>query len=592
MKPVDKSVLSRMWEYIGRYRWSLIGVLICGVLGNTLLVLGPSLTGNAIDKMAGQGAVDFPGLFQIIAVLLVLYLFSSLFQWLMAAVSNVAANKTIHDLRRDAYAKLNTLPLNYFDNNPHGDVISRLTNDLDAIADGLFQGITQIMSAVVIILGCFLFMLFISPLITLVVVLITPLCFFIAAFIAKHSKKMFAEQSKTLGELNGFVEEMVGNQKIIRAFCHEKASMEQFGEINQRLYRCGQKAQWYSSLTNPTTRLVNNLAYVSVIVIGGILAVSGRLSVGKIASFLTYSSQFAKPINEITAITSQVQAAFASAARVFALLDEESEIPVREPKIELADCKGNIEFKQVEFSYRPKVPLIRNLNLKVKAGDMVAIVGPTGSGKTTLVNLLMRFYDVNSGHIIVDGNDIYQVTRESLRESIGMVLQESWLFSGSIAENIAYGKETASREEIIEAAREARAHGFIKRMPQGYDTILDEEGSNLSQGQKQLLTIARVMLMDPPVLILDEATSSIDTRTEINIQKAFAKMMKGRTSFVIAHRLSTIQEADTILVLKDGDIIEQGNHEALLAKKGFYDTLCRSQFENSMVCHENNTFVR
>lgn len=577
-EPIDKSVLSRIWAYVGRQKGNLLGVFLCGMLGNTLLIFGPILTGNAIDQMAGAGRVSFDKLLRLIVILIVLYVFSSGFQWLMAMASNAAANKTIHDLRRDAFDQLNTLPLKYFDNHPHGDVISRLTNDLDAISEGLFQGITQVMSAAVIIVGCFLFMLFISPLITLAVVLITPLCFFIAAFIARHSKRMFAEQSRTVGELNGFVEEIIGNQKEVKAFGYEEKAYEKFQEINQRLYACGQKAQWYSSMTNPTTRLVNNIAYVSVTVLGGLLAVAGHLSVGRIASFLTYSSQFAKPINEVTSIATQIQAAFASAARVFALLDEEPEIPVEEPSIELRNCQGQVSFSHVKFSYRPDVPLIRDLNLSVRKGEMVAIVGPTGSGKTTLVNLLMRFYDIQSGHILIDDKNIYQITRDSLRKSIGMVLQESWLFTGTIADNIAYGKEGADREEIIKAAKEARANSFIKRMPQGYDTMLDEEGGNLSQGQKQLLTIARVMLIDPPVLILDEATSSIDTRTEINIQTAFRKMMKGRTSFVIAHRLSTIQEADTILVLKDGDIIEQGNHEELLKQKGFYHTLYNSQF--------------
>lgn len=394
-KTVSTSSLSRIWSYIGKYKGNLIGVFICGVLGNLLLIFGPLLTGKAIDQMAGEGEVRFQPLLRIIVVLLILYLLSSLFQWLMTMVSTVAANKTIHDIRRDAFDKLNTLPLKYFDNHPHGDIISRLTNDLDAISDGLFQGITQVMAAAVIIAGCFFFMLLISPVITLAVILITPLCFFIAAFIAKHSKKMFAEQSKTVGELNGFVEEMIGNQKIVKAFGHEKEALAEFEEINSRLYTCGQKAQWYSSMTNPTTRLINNTAYVCVTVIGALMAIGGHLSVGKIASFLTYSNQFAKPINEITSITTQIQTAFASAARVFALLDEEPEEPVPQPHERLKDCEGNVEFKEVRFSYRKDVPLIKNLNLTVKKGSMIAIVGPTGSGKTTLVNLLMRFYDVD-----------------------------------------------------------------------------------------------------------------------------------------------------------------------------------------------------
>ncbi len=575
---MKKSMLIRLWSYVGKYKALLVVVFIFAILGNTLFIFTPLLTGHAIDKIVGVDQVDFNGLIKIIIQLLILYVISSLFQWLMSVVSSVASNNTIHDIRKEAFDKLNTLPLKYFDGSAHGDTISRLTNDIDAISDGLFQGITQVMSAIVIIAGCFIFMLTISPVITLAVVLITPLCFFIASFIARHSRRMFAEQSKTVGELNGYVEEIIGNQKVVKAFGYENKSLERFREINSRLYKAGQKAQWYSSLTNPTTRLINNIAYVSVTVIGGFLAVAGRLSVGNIASFLTYSNQFAKPINEITAITSQIQAAFASAERIFALLDLEGEKPVLKPEEDLADCKGTVSFNQVSFSYRKEVPLIRNLNLNVDKGNMIAIVGPTGSGKTTLVNLLMRFYDVNSGKIKIDGKDIYHINRDKLRRTIGMVLQESWLFSGTIAENIAYGKPEATREEIVEAAGAAKAHGFIKRLPGGYDTMIDEEGGNLSQGQKQLLTIARVMLIDPPMLILDEATSSIDTRTEINIQKAFAEMMEGRTSFVIAHRLSTIKEADTILVLRHGDIVEQGSHKELLEKKGVYYKLYYSQF--------------
>ena len=575
---MKKTNIKRVWGYVGKYKKQLIAVFICAILGNTLLILSPLLTGKAIDKIIGVDKVDFAGLINIILLLLIIYVFSSLFQWLMSVVSNIAANNTIHDIRKDAFDKLNTLPLEYFDGTPHGDIISRLTNDIDAIADGLFQGITQVMSAIVIVIGCFIFMLTISPIITLAVVLITPLCFFIAFFIAKRSKKMFAEQSRTVGVLNGYVEEMIGNQKVVKAFGYEKSSLEHFKEINDRLYQAGQKAQWYSSMTNPTTRLVNNIAYVSVTVIGGFMAIAGRLSIGNIASFLIYSNQFAKPINEITSITSQIQAAFASVERIFALLDEKEETEVLAPKESLENCEGTVSFHNVSFSYQPEVPLIRNLNLNVARGNMIAIVGPTGSGKTTLVNLLMRFYDVSSGVIRIGGKDIYHIDRDDLRKSIGMVLQESWLFAGTIAENITYGKPETTRNEMIEAAKAAKAHSFIIRLPEGYDTMIDEDGGNLSIGQKQLLTIARVMIIDPPMLVLDEATSSIDTRTEINIQKAFTKMMEGRTSFVIAHRLSTIQEADTILVLQHGDIVEQGNHEELLSQKGFYYTLYHSQF--------------
>lgn len=575
---MKRTTIKRIFGYVGKYKVHLIALVICAILGNTLFILSPLLTGKAIDYIIGAGQVDFQGLIRTISSLLLIYIISSIFQWLMSVISNIAANNTIHDIRKEAFDKLNTLPLRYFDSNPHGDIISRLTNDIEAISDGLFQGITQIISAVIIIIGCFIFMLTISPIITLVVVLITPLCFFIASFIAKHSKRMYGAQTKTVGELNGYVEEMIGNSKVVKAFGFEQNTLEHFKEINSRLYTVGQKAQWYSSLTNPTTRLVNNIAYVSVTMIGGFMALAGRLSVGNIASFLTYSNQFAKPINEITSITSQIQLAIASAERIFALLDQESEPEALKPKEGLENCQGEVTFKDVNFSYSPEVSLIRNFNLQVKKGQTVAIVGPTGAGKTTLVNLLMNFYQINSGEIQIDGKNIYYIHRDKLRQSIGMVLQDSWLFSGTIADNIAYGKPEASREEIIEAAKASWAHSFIKRLPNGYDTLIDEEGSNLSQGQKQLLTIARVMIMDPPMLVLDEATSSIDTRTEINIQKAFHKMMEGRTSFVIAHRLSTIKEADVILVLQNGNIVEQGKHEELLRQAGFYHKLYYSQF--------------
>jgi ABC-type multidrug transport system fused ATPase/permease subunit len=575
---MKKSTVQRVWSYLGNNKAMLVAVFVCAILGNSFLIFTPLLTGKAIDKIIGVNQVDFDGLIEIIAVLLLLYGLSSIFQWLMSVASNVAANHTIHDIRKDAFDKLNTLPLKYYDNTSHGDIISRLTNDIEAISDGLFQGITQIMSAMVIIIGCFLFMLSINPVITLVVILITPLCFFIATFIAKASKRMFAEQSKTVGDLNGYVEEIIGNQKIVKAFGYENESMERFKTINAKLYVSGQKAQWYSSLTNPTIRFINNLAYVAVTILGAFMALKGMITVGNIASFITYSNQFAKPINEITSIATQIQSAFASAERVFALIDQKPEQPILRPEEELVNCEGNITFRDVSFSYHPEVPLIKNLNLQVEKGDTIAIVGPTGAGKTTLVNLLMRFYDVNTGEILIDGKDIYHINRDNLRQMIGMVLQDSWLFEGTIAENIAFGKPEASREEIINAAMVAKAHGFIKRLPDGYDTVIEEEGGNLSQGQKQLLTIARVILIDPPMLILDEATSSIDTRTEIMIQKAFKKIMEGRTSFVIAHRLSTIKEANQILVLQNGDIVEQGRHEELLAKKGFYYKLYQSQF--------------
>lgn len=575
-----KTTGKRLWRYIGKSKKLLLSAFLFSVIGNTMGVFTPLLMGKAIDRITGAGKVDFPALRRLLLFMLLLYLISSFFQWLMSVLSNKASNNTVRELRKDAFCKLNKLPVSYFDRHPHGDLISRLTNDIDSISDGIFQGITQIMSSAVIITGSFVFMMIISPLITLGVILVTPLCFFLASFIAKHSRKMFRMQSSLTGELNGYAEEMIENQKLVMAFGYEGKAGEHFREQNEKLYQAGQKAQWYSSLTNPTTRFVNNAAYVLVTVMGGLLSLAGRLSVGNVASFLTYSNQFAKPINEITAVASQIQAAFASAERVFALLDEEEELDRAEPFEELADCQGNVEFRNVYFSYKKEIPLIENFNLKVEKGNTIAIVGPTGSGKTTLVNLLMRFYELDSGHIFIDGRDILHIRKDELRRSIGMVLQESWLIRGTVAENIAYGKKEVSREEIINAAKAVKAHGFIMRLKDGYDTVIEEDGRNLSQGQKQLLTIARVLIIDPPMLVLDEATSSIDTRTEIKIQEAFLKMMKGRTSFVIAHRLSTIKEADTILVLKNGNIVEQGGHEELLHKKGFYYTLYHSQFSS------------
>lgn len=578
IKLTKQSTGKRIWTYVGKNKMLLLIAFLFSILGNTMSVFTPLLMGKAIDTLVGEGSVEFKTLRNILLMMLLLYTASSLFQWLMSVFSNKAANYTVRELRKDAFLKLNKLPVSYFDRHSHGDVISRLTNDMDAVSDGLFQGITQIMSSIAIIGGSFIFMLTISPLITLGVIIVTPLCFFLASFIAKHSKVMFRMQSSLTGELNGYAEEMIENQKLVMAFGQEEKVAAHFKEQNQKLYHAGQKAQWYSSLTNPTTRFINNIAYVLVTVMGALLCLSGRLSIGNIASFLTYSNLFAKPINEITAVTTQIQSAFASAERIFALLEEEEEISALEPYEELSNCKGNVEFKEVSFSYKSQVPLIENFNLKVNRGSMVAIVGPTGSGKTTLVNLLMRFYELDKGHIFIDEKDIHYIKKDELRQSIGMVLQESWLIRGTVAENIAYGKEGADREKVIEAAKAVKAHGFIMRLPNGYDTIIEEDGRNLSQGQKQLLTIARVLIMDPPMLILDEATSSIDTRTEIKIQEAFLKMMEGRTSFVIAHRLSTIREADIILVLEKGNIVEQGNHKELLAKKGFYYRLYHSQF--------------
>lgn len=577
---MKKTTLKSLWKYTVRSRKLLLLAFLFSVIGNTMAVFTPLLMGKAVDKIIGVDSVDFNGLGRLLLWLGGLYGISSLFQWLMSVASNIAANHTVKELRKDAFHKLGRMPVGYFDSHSHGDIISRLTNDIDAVSDGLFQGISQIMTSVVIIAGSFIFMMIISPVITLAVILVTPLCFFIASFIAKHSRKMFMQQSKLTGELNGYAEEILENQKLVMAFSYEEQARERFGEKNGRLYLAGQKAQWYSSLTNPTTRLINNIAYVLVTVMGGLLSLAGSLSVGNIASFLTYSNQFAKPINEITAVASQIQSAFASAERIFVLLEEEEEQEVIEPVYELKNCLGNVEFRKVFFSYRKEVPLLSDFNLQVKAGSMVAIVGPTGSGKTTLVNLLMRFYELDAGQILIDGKDIAHIKRDELRKNIGMVLQESWLTGGTVADNIAYGEPHLSRETIVEAAKAVKAHGFIMRLPKEYDTVIEEDGGNLSQGQKQLLTIARVLVMNPSMLILDEATSSIDTRTEIKIQEAFLKMMEGRTSFVIAHRLSTIREADTILVLNNGNIIEQGSHEELLGKGGFYHRLYHAQFSS------------
>ncbi len=573
-----KLVLKRLWDYLGKYKIYLIGICTCAVLSNIFLLLGPIFIGKSIDSMIGAGKVDFNQLKRLLIILLFFYILSIFFQWVMTISNSKLANKTIRDIRQDAFNKLSILPLRYYDTTPHGDIISKLTNDVDLVSEGLLQGVTQIISAFVIVVGTIMFMLFISPIITIIVVIITPLCFYLAYFIAKRSNQMFKAVSVTTGELNGYIEEMIGNQKIVKAFNYEERSLDQFMDINRKLYICGQKAQYYSSLTNPTTRLVNNIAYVFITVIGSIISINTGLSIGKIASFLTYSNQFAKPINEITSIFSQFQSAITSAQRIFSLIDEKEE---EFKKLEdLRNCDGCVEFKDVSFNYTKDIKLINNFNLKIDKGQTVAIVGPTGSGKTTLVNLLMRFYDIDSGHIIIDSRDIYDVDKDSLRKTFGMVLQESWLFKGTVLQNISYGRMDASDEEVIECAKVAHAHEFITKLSDGYHTMIDENGQNLSQGQKQLLTIARVMLLHPSMLILDEATSSIDTRTEIRIQKAFTVMMKDRTSFIIAHRLSTIKEADVILVLCDGDIIEQGTHEKLLNKKGFYYNLYNNQFSN------------
>lgn len=580
MNKLDMSVVKRLLKYTSPYIGFLITALVSSIVYVALTLLGPVLIGNAIDFIIDEGTVFFDKILPILISLIFTVIGASLFQWVMSYCTNTVAYKTVKDIRTDVFNKLSRTPLKYIDSNAHGDLMSRVTVDTEQISDGLLQGFTQLFTGVVTIVGTLLFMLSINLTITLVVVLVTPLSLFVASFIAKHSYNMFRIQSQTRGELGGYVEEIIGNQKLVKTFCFEDRAQESFEEINSRLYDCGVKAQFYSSLTNPCTRFVNGIVYALVGIIGAVSAINGRLTVGEISCFLSYANQYTKPFNEISGVVTELQSAFASAARVFKVLDEEEESD--DSKLDtLQSCNGRVDVENVSFSYSKKTPLIENFNLSVNSGSRIAIVGPTGCGKTTLINLLMRFYDVDGGKISVDGHPIDSITRKSLRSQYGMVLQESWLFHGTVRENIAYGKPNASEDEIIAAAKSAHAHSFIKRLPDGYDTVINESGSNLSQGQKQLLCIARVMLADPSMLILDEATSSIDTMTESRIQRAFTKMMRGRTSFIVAHRLSTIKEADLILVMNAGKIVEQGTHEALLTKGGFYANLYYSQFAPS-----------
>ena len=539
------------------------------------MLVAPYISGRAIDFIKGENNVDFPMVAKFIGILFAVYVLNALFTWGMTVFTNALSNHSIEKMRKDAFGKISKLPLKFFDGHSHGDIISRLTNDIDAVSEGLLQGITQLFSGIVTVVGSLVLMFLLDWRITLCVIVITIICIFVSKAIATNSGKMFRLQAQTIGELNGYVSETVGNLKVVKAFGYEDKSSEVFGEINSRLYDCGQKAQFYSSLVNPTTRYINNLAYISVGVLGGFAALAGHLSVGIISSFLIYATQFARPINDMTSILTQLQSAQAAAARIFALGEIEPETP-DEDRPELEVKNGEVMFKDVDFSYNKDKELIKDLNIVAKQGQRVAIVGPTGAGKTTIVNLLMNFYGVDKGTIFVDGQAIDSVQRDSLRKNFGMVLQDTWLFAGTVKENIAYGKEGATDEEIINAAKAASAHGFIKRLPNGYDTMITEDGGNLSSGQKQLLTIARAMLSDPKILILDEATSNVDTMTEQRIQKAFLKMMEGRTSFIIAHRLSTIREADLILVMDKGRIIEQGTHNELLAKNGFYTKLYNS----------------
>lgn len=572
-----KSTLTRILNYIGAYKWLVLLSLVLAAVTVATTLYAPILVGKGVDLILGPGNVDFAGLFLILKQIAVVVFITAFAQWLMNHINNRITYYVVKDIRTKAFNHLEVLPLKYVDSHQYGDIISRIIADIDQFSEGLLMGFTQLFTGLLTILGTLGFMLVVNPLITVVVVLVTPLSLFVASYIARKTFAMFQLQSKTRGELTSLVDEMIGNQKVVQAFGYEDEAQKRFEEINERLGSCSLRAIFFSSITNPSTRFVNSMVYASVGVVGAYAAIRGLLSVGQLSIFLSYANQYTKPFNEISGVVTELQNALACAARVFELIDEPS-ISSEEEVGELGAADGSVKLQDVSFAYNPQVPLIEHLNLDVNPGQRIAIVGPTGCGKTTLINLLMRFYDVDGGEIQVSGMDIRRVSRKSLRANYGMVLQETWLKSGTIRENIAYGKPDASLEQIVQAAKDAHAHSFIKRMPEGYDTLISEDGGNLSQGQKQLLCIARVMLCLPPMLILDEATSSIDTRTEIRIQKAFAAMMEGRTSFIVANRLSTIREADVILVMKDGHIIEQGNHERLLEKNGFYAGLYRSQF--------------
>ena len=577
-KKNNKETMKRVLKYIRKYTPALVLSLLLAGLTVLLTLYIPILTGNAVDLIIGEGQVDMPDIFAIMKKIAIVMIITAVGQWVMNTCNNYITYHVIRDIRTDAFAKLEILPLKYLDAHAYGDIVSRVIADVDTFADGLLMGFTQLFTGALTILCTLGFMLVTNVPITLVVVCITPVSFLVAKFIATKTYSMFKEQSETRGEQTSLIEEMIDNQKIVNTFSRGEAVKSKFGEINGRLQKCSLKAIFFSSITNPATRFVNSLVYAGVGVFGALVAIKGGISVGRLSCFLSYANQYTKPFNEISGVVTELQNAFVCAGRIFELIDEEPQVPDAADARVLEEAQGNVDLKDVYFQYVPEKKLIQNFNLQVKPGQRVAIVGPTGCGKTTVINLLMRFYDVNSGSIQVDGTDIRDITRGSLRTNYGMVLQETWLRSGTIRDNICMGKPDATEEEIIAAAKASHAHSFIKRLPQGYDTVITEDGGSLSQGQKQLLCITRVMLCLPPMLILDEATSSLDTRTEIKIQNAFAKMMEGRTSFIVAHRLSTIQSADVILVMKDGNIIEQGNHETLLAKGGFYANLYNSQF--------------
>ncbi|MDD7026357.1 MAG: ABC transporter ATP-binding protein [Lachnospiraceae bacterium] len=577
MKKGQKAILIRVWQYIRRYRLQLLLSVLLSSTVVALTLYAPVLVGQGIDYIVEQGKVDFAAIYRILIRLVVVAMATALCQWVMNLLNNRISYRVVADIRKDVFSRLQQLPLKYMDSHPYGDVVSRVIADAEQFADGLLMGFGQLFTGVVTILGTLLFMLSLHPWITLIVVCLTPLSLLVANFIAKSTFSLFRQQSAIRGEQTAFVDEMIGNQKIVQAFLQEEKALETFGGINDELEGCSLKAIFFSSLTNPCTRFINSLVYAAVALSGAFVAVRGGISIGDLSCFLSYAKQYTKPFNEISGVVTELQNAIACAGRIFELLEEPVQLPEKEEAVELQKADGYVSFEEVSFSYLPEQKLIRGLNLKVYPGQKIAIVGPTGCGKTTLINLLMRFYDVTGGSIKVDGVDIRDYTRKSLRLNFGMVLQDTWLKEGTLWENISMGNKNATRQEIIEAAKAAHAHSFIKRLPEGYDTWLGEDGGSLSQGQKQLICIARIMLLLPPMLILDEATSSIDTRTEMKIQEAFSRLMEGRVSFIVAHRLSTIRDADQILVMKEGNIIEQGNHEQLLAQKGFYYQLYFSQ---------------
>ena len=574
----NKDTMKRVLKFISPYKGKIILMLIMALFTVAFTLYTPILIGDGVDTIIGPGNIKTKALLRILGTLALVVLGTAVTQWIMNLLTNQVTYGVVQDIRSQAFSHLQEVPVSYIDSNQPGDILSRIVADVSQFSDGLLMGFTQFFTGVITILGTIGFMMSISVKISLIVILLTPVSLFVASFIASRTFQMFQEQSEKRAEMTSIVEELVGNQKVVQAFSYEERAKERFGKVNEELRVCGVKAIFFSSITNPSTRFVNGLVYTSVGIFGAFVVMRGGMSVGQLTSFLNYANQYTKPFNEISGVVTELENALACAKRIFDFIDTPAQEPDIPGAVELEKADGSVNVENVSFSYRKEVPLLQNISIDVKPGQRIAIVGPTGCGKTTMINLLMRFYDVDKGQIIVSGHPVRELTRDSLRRNFGMVLQETWLKAGTIRENIAYGKPDASLEEVIEAAKHAHAHSFIKRMPQGYDTVIAEDGGNISQGQKQLLCIARVMLMHPTMLILDEATSSIDTRTEIKVQKAFAELMEGRTSFIVAHRLSTIQEADRILVMKDGNIIEQGRHEELLAKGGFYAKLYESQF--------------